>query len=78
MKKFKTMNPKRGGWTEWVFPKNPYLFKCCDCDLVHEMQFKAFVEKNKKRGAFEIEILPEPIRAMFRARRWKKAPNINN
>jgi hypothetical protein len=69
--RFKHHGGGRGGWSEWVCPapaKN-YLFKCCDCGLVHEMQFKAFAETEQKRGAFRVVDLPWPIRAMFRARR---------
>lgn len=71
--KFKQMVVKsKYGWTEWVYPKSKsYLFKCCDCDLVHELQFKTFVEKDKKHGVFEVVSLPEQIRAMFRARRFR-------
>jgi hypothetical protein len=69
--RFKKHTAGRGGWSEWVCPtpgKN-YLFKCCDCGLVHEMQFATFAEANKKRGLFDVIRLPWPIRAMFRARR---------
>lgn len=61
----------RGGWTSWVYPRpnKSYFFKCCDCGLVHEMQFKTFAETKQKRGAFQVHELPWPIRAMFRARR---------
>lgn len=71
MRRFKKHIAGRGGWSEWVFPapEKNYLFKCCDCGLVHEMQFGAFAEANKKRGAFEVVRLPLPLRAMFRARR---------
>lgn len=63
----------RGGWSEWVYPApgKPYFMKCCDCGLVHEMQFAAFAETQQKRGAFSVVKLPWPIRAMFRARRAK-------
>lgn len=74
MKKRKYQNHKagRGGWTAWVHPvPESYLFKCCDCGLVHEMQFKTFVQGDTKRGAFEVIPLPGRIRAMFRARRAK-------
>lgn len=69
--RFKQHKPGRGGWSEWVFPapKTNYLFKCCDCGLVHEMQFAAFAEVNQRKSIFEIVKLPWPIRAMFRARR---------
>jgi len=72
-KKFKKELVKsRYGWTDWIFPKpTGYLFKCCDCGLIHELQFKAFVEEDVRRGAFKVVKLPEPIRAMFRARRFK-------
>lgn len=70
-RRFKIMLAGRGGWCEWVFPstKKNYLMKCCDCGLVHEVQFKAFAETHQKRGTFRITELPWPIRAMFRARR---------
>ncbi len=71
IKRFKKHKAGRGGWSEWVYPiQGSYLFKCCDCELVHEMQFSAFVEKDKERSSFEVVKLPEPIRTMFRARRF--------
>jgi len=74
-KRFKIMDATtRGGWTEWVFPavgKN-YQMKCCDCGLVHELQFGTFAETNQKRDTFHVVNLPWPIRAMFRARRARK------
>lgn len=66
---------ENGGWSDWICPKpSGYLMKCCDCGLVHELDFKAFVEANlnKRKKTFEIVELPLPIRAMFRARRWRK------
>jgi hypothetical protein len=53
-------------------PIKNYFFKCCDCGLVHEMQFGTFAETNQKGGTFRINKLPWPIRAMFRARRARK------
>lgn len=71
-KRCKTMHgTERGGWTEWVCPEPTYWMQCCDCGLIHEMEFKAFVEKPLGRGRFEIILLPRPIRPMFRMRRAK-------
>ncbi len=28
------------GWTEWIRPKRSYRMRCCDCRLVHQMQFR--------------------------------------
>jgi Zn-finger protein len=65
---FKKHTAGKGGWSEWVQPKmeGTYLFKCCDCGLVHELEFATFV----KRGKSGVK-LPTEIRAMFRARRMK-------
>jgi hypothetical protein len=27
------------GWCEWVHPLPGYLMQCCDCGLVHEVEF---------------------------------------
>ena len=27
------------GWTEWIRPLDGYKMACCDCDLVHNLQF---------------------------------------
>lgn len=75
MARFVIMKEKhRGGWTDWVFPthKKNYLMKCCDCGLVHELQFSAFVEHTRKRSTFRILKLQWPFRVMFRARRQRK------
>lgn len=62
------------GWTEWVMPiPKGYLMKCCDCGLVHEMQFKAFIEtRQRKNGTYVAVDLPWPVRAQFRVRRKSK------
>ena len=58
------------GWSDWVQPHHEkYLMKCCDCGLVHEMQFRAvkdepasqFVDVDKQTKALVV----------FRARRRK-------
>lgn len=37
----KPMPPGRGGWSEWTEPvMKGYMMQCCDCGLIHEMQFK--------------------------------------
>jgi hypothetical protein len=29
----------RDGWTDWVHPLPNYRMQCCDCGLIHEMEF---------------------------------------
>ena len=39
--RYKQEMPGPDGWSRWIYP-NPerYLMKCCDCGLVHRMQFR--------------------------------------
>jgi hypothetical protein len=54
-------------WSEWVNPKaEQYFMKCCDCGLVHEMQFK--VAKYSKGDECEF-VADANLQAVFRARR---------
>ena len=71
--KFKPMTPGRGGWSEWQQPvMNGYLMKCCDCGLVHEMQFKALEQTGTadKHGYWPAKPIKNG-RVSFRARRAK-------
>lgn len=46
------------GWSEWQFPIHKgYLMQCCDCGLVHEVDFKVVekVGRTKKDGSWEAE-----------------------
>lgn len=48
----------KNGWTEWQFPLHKgYLMQCCDCNLVHEINFKVVekVSNVKKDGSWESE-----------------------
>lgn len=64
--RFPTHKAGRGGWTEWIPPKpDSYFMKCCDCGLVHEMQFRTFIRKGRSKAV----ILPAIIQTMFRVRR---------
>jgi len=60
-----------GDWSEWVNPDNDsYMMKCCDCGLVHEMQFKVA----KYSDGDECEFVGDPdLQPVFRARRAEEA-----
>ena len=56
-----------GDWSEWVCPDpEQYFLKCCDCGLVHEMQFK--VAKYSEGDECEF-VADDNLQAVFRARR---------
>jgi transcription elongation factor Elf1 len=56
-----------GDWSEWVNPySEQYFMKCCDCGLVHEMQFNVA----KYSEGDECEFVEDAdLQAVFRARR---------
>ena len=60
-----------GDWSEWVCPDpEQYFMKCCDCGLVHEMQFKVV----KYSVGDECDGVDDPdVRGIFRARRISNA-----
>lgn len=49
-------------WSEWVHPLPGYRFACCECGLVHEMQFDVGEGSNGEKGV-----------VIFRARRHNRA-----
>jgi hypothetical protein len=48
------------GFSAWKNPKmRGYLMACCDCGLVHEMEFKAFrITKRFADGSYSYDELP--------------------
>lgn len=36
---YKTHSLDDDGWTEWINPGIPYKMRCCDCGLVHNLEF---------------------------------------
>lgn len=62
----------KGGWSRWVTPiMREYKLVCCDCSLVHEMEFQAIkVASTTTRRRFSASKLdPETYRVAFRVRR---------
>ena len=70
--KFKTEFVKtKHGWSRWIDPvMKGYLMKCCDCGLVHEMDFKTYLIGKYKGDRIGTE-LPDTFKVSFRARRRK-------
>jgi hypothetical protein len=62
----------KGGWCRWVTPiMRRYKLVCCDCNLVHEMEFRAVkVRSTTTRRRFSADKLNRRIfRVAFRVRR---------
>lgn len=32
--------PNKNGWTDWLHPLANYRLACCDCGLVHRLEFR--------------------------------------
>ncbi len=78
MAKHKRMFEGKGGWTEWVYPTpKKYQLGCCDCGLVHTIQFEvAKVVKRLGKGYTRYDTKPAPdkkFRVRFRAKRDNRA-----
>lgn len=70
----------RSGWTKFISPKmKGYKIKCCDCGLVHEMDFRVVKYKSKESLEYKV-IADKNTQVHFRARReikkTKKARKI--
>lgn len=77
MPKYKTLIEGEDGWTEWVMP-NPegYKIACCDCGLIHDLEFEAFkvIEDDEARNRVRIKPLSRRLYGVrFRARRDMRA-----
>lgn len=61
----------RKQWSRWVQPvMDHYLMACCDCGLVHEMQFRAReVLRENSRGKVTAALPKSKAIVWFRARR---------
>ena len=61
----------KNGWSRWVTPvMRKYLMVCCDCSLVHEMQFQALkVRGETTQRRFTADVLGRGYRVAFRVRR---------
>lgn len=65
VKRFPQVEPE-----EEVFPvMQGYQMKCCDCGLVHELDFRVVrITKTKRNGRHEVEDVPG-MRVVLKARR---------
>jgi hypothetical protein len=72
MPKLRVEKELEDGWSRWVHPvMDDYRLACCDCGLVHTMDFQVvLVTKKHKDGSWSYKPLSKSkYRVMFRARR---------
>ncbi len=58
------------GWSDWIMPtpRRSYKMACCDCGLVHDMQFEPVEVKRKRGGWTEVLSVLDPQNHWFRMR----------
>lgn len=71
MPRHKRMVEREDGWCDWVSPEMAgYRMACCDCGLVHDMEFVVARVEYNEDGSFNVleEDIPG-MKVLFRARR---------
>lgn len=67
--KYTTHKLNADGWTDWIMPNaKGYRLKCCDCGLIHVLEFKTAFIKNRGRTTYRARRL---VRSTAAARRKK-------
>ena len=57
------------GWCDWVCPKpKGYLMQCCDCELIHEVDFRVVRYESEDSEVYEVVDDPN-LQAQMRLRR---------
>ena len=57
------------GWCDWVCPKpQGYLMQCCDCELIHEVDFRVVRYESEDSEVYEVVDDPN-LQAQMRLRR---------
>jgi len=77
MPRYRKEHEVEGGWSRWVQPvmHKPYRMACCDCGLVHDMEFSVLRKgKDLPNGTWLAKELDRAkYRVEFRARRNKRS-----
>jgi hypothetical protein len=62
------------GWTEWQLPARHYKMACCDCGLVHNIEFRVIVLGRKRRGRYKVlRVNPAGCNVEFRISRNERS-----
>ncbi len=75
-RKYPPMIEGDDGWCDWIAPIPGYRFMCCDCGLVHEMEFRIVKQTGPTdaAGTWPSRAPKEKgLRVAFRAKRDRRA-----
>lgn len=78
--KFDKLIEGRNGWTKWQYPlMKTYRMACCDCGLVHSVQFGVIQQTTveTKKAGFRYRVIESPeMRVRMRAKRNNKQTRL--
>lgn len=63
----------KDGWTEWQMPARHYRMACCDCGLVHNIEFRVIVVEGRSGRQKVIRLNPAGCRVEFRVNRNERS-----
>lgn len=73
MAKYRKHHEGQNGWSEWINPAQVYQLACCDCGLVHTMEFRIVRDDGGPELDSE-QVVDDPgLRIVFRAKRNTRA-----
>jgi hypothetical protein len=75
-RKYLKMVERDDGWCDWAAPIPGYRMMCCDCGLVHVMEFKVVQQTGPEgKGGWWPARTPRSkgLRVLFRAKRDNRA-----
>jgi hypothetical protein len=67
---------ENGGYTDWIFPRrgNVYKLACCDCGLVHDLEFAVVNAEDIGGGRIRIwKARGKNLQVAFRAKRNERS-----
>ena len=76
MTRYRKMVEREDGWCDWIAPEAFYKMACCDCGLVHNLQFKVVrqIGRPDQHGYWKSAEPKEPsLQVVFRAQRNARA-----
>jgi len=64
------IQPNEDGWSDWQLPTRHYRLACCDCGLVHDIEFRVSRAERQPNGSYVIYSHdPTDCVVQFRVRR---------
>lgn len=80
MKRCRKVRVTKSGWSYWQKPRmKGYLMQCCDCGLIHEVEFRVYrIIERHSNGTKTMEMAGEDYEVGIRMRREERREEMTN